>query len=464
VSKILFASMPFDGHFGPLTGLAMHLKARGHDVLWYTGPSFAPKLAKLGIAHAPFRRAREITADNLAQVIENYDELGVGFKQAAVGVREIFFGPMESHFRDIAELRASFAFDAFICDGALYTARLVAEKHASRVYVVNPAPSPAPTSTTAPPPMFGLTPARTPLGRLRDRIVRALLERTSREGIAILNDLRAREGLAPYRGSLFDLNNDVVRAIFQTGVPGMDFPRDDWPKNFRFVGALLPYRALTSALPASLLDRIARARRVVVVSQGTTDNRDPAKLIEPTLAAMRGRRDVLVVATTAGRFTEELARRYASDNVVVADWLDFGALLEHADVFVCNGGYGSVMLALSNAVPLVLAGKLEGKIDINARLHWRKLGVDLHTERPSPKQLTRAIDRVLADTALYHRVRAVRDELASYDPFAIIEAQLARDGVVAQRDLRASFTASSIAARIDDDDARPLPASASAVP
>ena len=27
--KILFATMPFDGHFNPLTGVAMHLKAAG---------------------------------------------------------------------------------------------------------------------------------------------------------------------------------------------------------------------------------------------------------------------------------------------------------------------------------------------------------------------------------------------------------------------------------------------------
>ena len=36
MSRILFASHPFDGHFNPLTRLAVYLKARGHDVRWYT--------------------------------------------------------------------------------------------------------------------------------------------------------------------------------------------------------------------------------------------------------------------------------------------------------------------------------------------------------------------------------------------------------------------------------------------
>ena len=67
MSRILFASHPFDGHFDPLTRLAVHLKARGHDVRWYTASIYAERLARLGIAHYPFVRAKEITADNLTE-------------------------------------------------------------------------------------------------------------------------------------------------------------------------------------------------------------------------------------------------------------------------------------------------------------------------------------------------------------------------------------------------------------
>ena len=31
-TKILFASIPAEGHFSPLTGIAMELKNQGHDV------------------------------------------------------------------------------------------------------------------------------------------------------------------------------------------------------------------------------------------------------------------------------------------------------------------------------------------------------------------------------------------------------------------------------------------------
>jgi hypothetical protein len=55
--KILFATLPFDGHFNPLTGIAMHLQVVGHEVRWYAGPSYAAKLSRLGIHHFPFKRA-----------------------------------------------------------------------------------------------------------------------------------------------------------------------------------------------------------------------------------------------------------------------------------------------------------------------------------------------------------------------------------------------------------------------
>ena len=66
--KILFATMPFDGHFNPLTSVAMHLKGAGHDVRWYAGPSYAAKLARLGIPHFPFQRATEINQQNIGEL------------------------------------------------------------------------------------------------------------------------------------------------------------------------------------------------------------------------------------------------------------------------------------------------------------------------------------------------------------------------------------------------------------
>jgi UDP:flavonoid glycosyltransferase YjiC (YdhE family) len=267
--------------------------------------------------------------------------------------------------------------------------------------------------------------------------MKALLERMTRSGMALYNDLRRREGLPLYRGSMFDMHVEKSRAIFQVGVPGLDYPRSDWPANLQFIGALLPHRSRAregeGALPADVERKCDRYRSLVVVSQGTTDNRDPEKLFEPSLQAL-ARTEHLVVVTTGGRHTDALRARFAHDNVVVEDWIDFHALLPRASAFLTNGGFGSVLLALSYGVPLLLAGKLEGKADINARVAWAGAGVDLRTERPTPAQIVRGLARVVGNGDEACRIRTgvarVRAELARFDACEIVRAKLEADGVV----------------------------------
>jgi UDP:flavonoid glycosyltransferase YjiC (YdhE family) len=428
--KILIASHPWDGHFNPLTSIAMHLRERGHDVRWYTGPSYAARLAKLGVPHFPFRRAREINADNLLQHLPEYEKKPMSPKTMAISVREMFFAPIEPNYRDIAEIHAAeFPFDSLLCDSALFCSRIVAEKVNARVYVVSAGPTPAPTSPTAPAPFFGFRPARTPIGRVRDRLVNAMLERTAREGMALFHDLRRREGLPPFTGSMFDMHVEKSRAIFQTGIAALEFPRTDWPAHYEFIGALLPYRAARAqpTLPAQLDAKLTRHASLVAVSQGTTDNRDPDKLFVPALRALAGRSDRLIVVTTGGRHTAELRARFPQDNVVIEDWIDFHALLPRASAFICNGGFGSVLLSLSYGVPLLMAGKLETKADSNARLDYHGVGVDLRTERPSSSQIGKGLARLDRDPHVLQRVRWVQAELARHRPLDIIARRIEED-------------------------------------
>lgn len=434
MAKILFASMPFDGHFGPLTGLAVHLKGRGHDVRFYTGPTYGAKLDALGIPHFCFRRAVDVNHHNLVQHFPEYGTLGAGPKAIEFALTKVFFANLEAHLADVTELRDGFPFDALICDAAFYAADLIAQKLQPRVYAVHPAPTPASKSLRQPPPFLGLRPMRGPFGRVRDRVAWAMVESATRSGKALFNELCARQGLKGMgpRDSVFDLPYRHARAMFQVGVPSMDYPRADLPACQKFVGPLLPFKKPRSAGFAQE-ERLRAAPTVLAVSQGTVDNRDPEKLFVPALEAFAGGPH-LVVVTTGGRHTEALRARFPQDNVIIEDWIDFDRLFEHTDVFICNGGYGSILLALASGVPVLSAGKLEGKNDINARLDWRGLGVDLRTERPTPKQLARGLDRVLKDTRLRQNVARAQAELASYRPFEIIESTLAADGIIARAD------------------------------
>ena len=199
------------------------------------------------------------------------------------------------------------------------------------------------------------------------------------------------------------------------------FPTHMSPPNTEWVGALLPHRPKASA---SLDPRILeRSGQVVVVSQGTVDNHDPRKLMIPAIEAFAGR-DRLLVVVTGGVGTDDLRSRYPRDNVLIEDFVDFDVLFPHAELYVTNGGLGGVLLALSHGVPLLVAGTREGKGDINVRLAYRGLAVDLRSETPSAGAVARGAERVLRDKEMKARIAAVRTALAEYDSVGIIERGL----------------------------------------
>ncbi|WP_348994573.1 nucleotide disphospho-sugar-binding domain-containing protein [Arthrobacter sp. AL12] len=89
--------------------------------------------------------------------------------------------------------------------------------------------------------------------------------------------------------------------------------------------------------------------------------------------------------------------------------------LPFTDVFVTNGGFGGVLLSLSHGVPLVTAGLNEGKSDVNARVAYAGVGVNLKTENPSAAAIRSAVDTVLGDPSLRERAQAMRGQFEAED-------------------------------------------------
>jgi MGT family glycosyltransferase len=419
--RILFASVPADGHFNPLTGVAAHLARGGHDVRWYAGPHYARKLDALAMKHFPYRRATEVTGANINALFPERANLR-GPKLISFDLEKFFVANVDNHFQDIAEIRDEFPFDVLVCDGALYAEKLVAEVLGVPVFSVGL--SMIMPDDHSPPPFFGLRPARTGLGRTVHRVVRRMLASTMRAGVLTYNEILARHSIAPIPMDGFPHEPLAsARRVFLNGSPGLEFPGYVPPANAEFVGPLVPARAALGSdtpLPPAILSPGAT---VVAVSQGTVDNADPAKLIVSTLEALKDG-PYVVVATTAGTQTEQLRKRFAAPNVVIQDFINYDDLFPHTSVFVTNGGFGSVLAAMRHGVPVVAAGKREGKNDINARIGWNRLGVDLRSERPGPARIRAAVRRVLDHPVYAGNVAKLRAELDSFDPLARIEAAL----------------------------------------
>lgn len=427
--RILFASVAADGHFNPMTGIAAHLRDSGHDVRWYTGAAYAPRLEELRIPHFAFRRAREINSHTIPVLFPERARLK-GPALIRFDFEHVFISNIESYFEDVREIDSEFSFDILIADAAWMTARLVRDVLRKHVIGIGPGTLLA-TSPDVPPNFVGLRPAPTPVGRLVHRAMGAAMDRiVLANGRRLYNDIMVRRGLPPIVGSVFDEFYSYHHVVFQNGAPGFEYPRRHQPPKVRFVGLLRPVRTAAAARPPQL-DSVRHDQRVVLISQGSMDNDDPDKLIVPALEALAPSGALLIVGT-GHKHTATLRSRFPHHNVVIEDYIDFESVLERADVFICNGGHGSVLLSLSKGVPIVGAGVREGKNDINARVEHFHVGVNLHTEKPRAAQIAGAVDRVLADPTFRQRADELRQELASYRPLDIIDGYLKREVMLAR--------------------------------
>ena len=420
--KVLLASQAIAGHFNPMTGIGVRLQDEGHEVGWYTGRTLAGKLDELGIPHYPFDRAIEHTGDNLNELYPQRAKLKGPMAIRFDGER-IFASNVTNFFEDIRDVHRRFPFDAVVMDSSMFIQRLVAvvlgKTVVSFVAIGNMESDPL-----VPPLFFGFSPARTPAHKILHAGARLVSDQlvTKPARASYARQLRGYGLLTPKGAPITDETYRWSTAVIQSGTASLDFPRRNINPKVHYVGTLLPHRAGGAVGPAGSTAVDARQptaargayRRTVVVTQGTVDNKDPAKLMIPTIEALKDT-DSLIVVATGGANTDALRRRYPQPNVVVEDYVDFARVFPVTDVFVTNGGFGGVLLSLSHGVPLVTAGLNEGKSDVNARVEYAGFGINLSTETPSAAAIRSAVDTVLGDPSWRERAQAMRGQFEAED-------------------------------------------------
>jgi UDP:flavonoid glycosyltransferase YjiC (YdhE family) len=144
-------------------------------------------------------------------------------------------------------------------------------------------------------------------------------------------------------------------------------------------------------------------------------------LIEPAIAALAD--EPVTVIVTAGRPDLEVIRLPGGvkpENTKIENYLPFEQILPSVDVFVTNGGFGSVNLSLSKGVPMVVAGETEEKMFPVSRIGWSGAGVNLATGRPTSEQLRTAVRAVLRDKKYKENATRLQKEFARYNAFDLI--------------------------------------------
>jgi MGT family glycosyltransferase len=425
VAEILIAALSPTGHIGPLLTVAQDLVLRGDRVTVMTGDQHADGIRAIGAI--PHRLPAVADFDPSPAPADRPRS-----KTAALnrGVTRLFLAPMPHQLAEIRAAMATTTFDVIIADFGFFGVLplLLGDRRARPpVLLYTPTPMMLSSRDTAPNGL-GLPPGTGWRARLRNRVLNAvthriLLRPTQRAANAVLRECGAG-GLPVF---LFDIGQLADRYVVPT-VPDFEYPRGDLPANVRFVGAVHP-QPCTSWVAPTWWTRLSEDRPVVHVTQGTVDNDDLSRLIEPTIAGLADE-DVTVVVTTGGRDIDEI-RGPIPANTIVCEYLPHDVLLPKVDVMVTNGGYGAVQRAVSAGVPLVVAGVTEDKPEVAARVAWSGAGIDLRTRTPSAAAVRAAVREVLRDNRYLSRARELEAAFAQRDGVAEIAALV--DEVIAER-------------------------------
>lgn len=416
--KILFANIPADGHFNPLTSLAVHLKSIGHDVRWYTGPSYASKIQKLGIPVYFFNKAKEVTVHNIDEVFPERKRIRNHVKKVNFDICNYFILRAEEFFEDISDINRTFDFDLLIADSAFTGITLTRHLLQKQTIAVGVFPLQL-SSRDLGPTIMGLPPATSRTGKQVHKLLKWTVDHILlKKANSMMRALHGKYGIDLGNMNIFDAQLDASTLYLQSGSPAFEYYRSDLPKKVRYIGPLLPYPK-HSGQELGFEDKIAKYKKTILVTQGTFEP-DSRKLIIPTLEAFKNS-EYLLVVTTAGSNTEQLRKAYPQDNIVIRDFIPFDAIMPYADVFVSNGGFGGVMYSICNELPMVAAGIHEGKNEICTRVGYFRLGINLKTERPGIGKIKAAVEKILSDESYAQNVKALSIKFASYNPTALCE-------------------------------------------
>ncbi|KAK6065440.1 hypothetical protein SCUP234_12558 [Seiridium cupressi] len=225
---------------------------------------------------------------------------------------------------------------------------------------------------------------------------------------------------------------------FQMCVPSLEYPRSDLHLSIRFTGALpkleldpnFPYPSWWDEIKSNAALPAADRKKVVAVAQGTVAL-DYEDLLIPTIKGLAARLDVIVVALLGVRGASLPSDIEVPSNVRVIDFLPYDAILEYADIFVTNGGYGGIAHGVLNGVPMILAGTSEDKAEVCARGAYAGFAINLQVQRPTGEQIAAASEKIFTDPTFKHRALRLQQENEDLDAVSIIERQIIKYGKAA---------------------------------
>jgi len=384
MARILAYTSPARGHLFPLTPILDELRRRGHAVALRTLASEVPRMRERGFDAAAI--------DARIEALPLDDWRGRNPREAMTLAMRRF---AERAPFDADDLRSAIAVerpDVVIVDINSWGALAAAEAWGGPWASFCPYPL-ALRSRDVPPFGPGWAPARGPIGRLRDMMVRPVL--TGVVGKALLpgvNRVRRDVGLSVLRGADALFTRPPL-LLYMTAEP-FEYVRSDWPDNVVMIG---PCAWEPPATPPDWLEGI---QQPIVLVTTSSEFQDDGRLVTTALDALANE-PVHVVATVPAGAPADFT---IPANAHVERFMAHGPVLERAVCAVTHGGMGATQKALSRGVPVCAVPFGRDQLEVARRVDVARAGTRLPASRLRADRLLAKVREAMQCTEGARRV------------------------------------------------------------
>ena len=384
--RFLLSMWEGGGTIPPQLGIARHLLERGHQVHVLGDPTIEQRAAALGCTFSAWRRAPHRTSLDPAQDLFRDWEVSNPLTVLRNFRDGFMAGPAGDFAADTLDTVAAVEPDALLADGMMLGAMVAGQ--AARLPVAALIPNiwmiPTPGVPAVGP---GFAPAKTALGRTRDRVMRVVANRLVDGGLPALNAARTTHGLAPLT-SLWQQVLEVDRILVLTSA-AFDFAAPAVPDNVRYVGPVLddPQWAEPWDPP---WPEDGRPLVLVGFSSNFQDQGPQLRRVVEALSILPVR-----AVVTLGQMLDP-AEVSPTDNVAVLTSAPHGQILPQASLVVTHCGHGTTLKALAAGIPMVCMPMGRDQHDTAARVVHHGAGVRLRPTA-SVARIRSAVEAVLGD-------------------------------------------------------------------
>ncbi|KAH5543326.1 hypothetical protein HBI51_029340 [Parastagonospora nodorum] len=428
-TPIVMASTPAFSHIEKITTMAEGLIKLGYPVHFLSNPDFKDAIESIGAIHVPIEGAGPgyMEPEKMAHFVTL-----TGHESNIFAFKTIFTDSIPAQHRTLQRLFKSIREEygaeqplIYMNDfsfGGMTPVFLGAEGiRPDAIIGIAVAPYPAASNDTFPF-QSGRHPDTSPSSR--EIHFKAQQERyesyPDKEVTAYLRKTLADMGAKKYFPSLYDMFASASDVLLQYGVPEFEYPRSDWRKNVKFVGAPVGVGVAERKLPEwwnEVVAAKAAGKKIVAVTSSSVVFENTA-LILPALEALKDREDVFVMATLV---TSEAGGFDVPKNARVEKFIPVDLALPYVDVLITNGGYGTIQQGLRAGVPMIVSGVGQDKSHTGGIINYVGVGIYNAVYKTNPKMIADSFDEILNNASYRETSKRLAKEYEKYDAVEIAD-------------------------------------------